>query len=178
MNEPHRKDELIAALRQTGDAITTYFSALPRERFFAGTEKAWSAAHHLQHLTQSNRPVAMGLGLPKLLLKIAVLGKAPQASRSYGEVRGLYRAALAAGRAQATGRYAPRLETDQQAQVVQDFAAAAESVAAAAERWSEDDLDAHAMPHPVLGQLSAREMLFFTLYHNSHHLEGVRARSG
>ena len=176
MTEPYRKDELIAALRQMNTAIVAYFSALPSERFFAGSEDVWSAAHHLQHLTQSNKPVAMGLGVPKMLRKIVALGKSPQTSRSYSEIRELYRAALATGKVQATGRYAPRLETQHQPSIIQTFTEAAESVAASTEKWSEDNLDEYAMPHPVLGQLSVREILFFTLYHNSHHLEGVRGK--
>jgi hypothetical protein len=36
--------------------------------------------------------------------------------------------------------------------------------------WSEDDLDNHRLPHPLLGKLTVREMLFFTLYHIQHHM--------
>jgi hypothetical protein len=37
------------------------------------------------------------------------------------------------------------------------------------ERWSEAELDAYRLPHPLLGRLSVREMMFFTLLHNRHH---------
>ncbi|TAH05038.1 MAG: DinB family protein [Sphingobacteriales bacterium] len=35
--------------------------------------------------------------------------------------------------------------------------------------WSDEDLDTYNCPHPVLGKISAREMLFFTIYHIRHH---------
>lgn len=40
--------------------------------------------------------------------------------------------------------------------------------------WTDTDLDARSMPHPVLGTLSVREALHFTRYHNLHHLRGVQ----
>ena len=49
------------------------------------------------------------------------------------------------------------------------FAALADSV----ETWTEHDLDACGMPHPILGVLSVREMLLFELYHNTHHERGI-----
>jgi hypothetical protein len=48
----------------------------------------------------------------------------------------------------------------------------------AVEGWSERALDRFRLPHPALGQLTVREMLHFTLYHNLHHVENVAARLG
>jgi hypothetical protein len=35
--------------------------------------------------------------------------------------------------------------------------------------YSEDELDQYILPHPLLGKLTLREMLFFTIYHVKHH---------
>lgn len=35
--------------------------------------------------------------------------------------------------------------------------------------WTDEDLDTYNCPHPVLGKISAREMLYFTIYHIRHH---------
>ena len=37
------------------------------------------------------------------------------------------------------------------------------------ELFSEQDLDSHILPHPLLGKLTFREMLYFTIYHVQHH---------
>jgi hypothetical protein len=42
--------------------------------------------------------------------------------------------------------------------------------------WSEIDLDRYRLPHPLLGKLTVREMLFFTLQHLAHHASKVEAR--
>ncbi|MCP5097860.1 MAG: DinB family protein, partial [Chloroflexi bacterium] len=41
-------------------------------------------------------------------------------------------------------------------------------------KWSEKDLDNLMLPHPLLGNMTVREMLFFTLYHNMHHVNDVQ----
>ena len=38
------------------------------------------------------------------------------------------------------------------------------------EAWSESDLDTYVLPHPLLENLTSREMLFFTLCHNQRHM--------
>ncbi|MFD1732536.1 hypothetical protein ACFSC4_17950 [Deinococcus malanensis] len=40
--------------------------------------------------------------------------------------------------------------------------------------WPDHELDARSMPHPVLDMLTVREMLYFTIEHNLHHLRGCR----
>lgn len=36
-------------------------------------------------------------------------------------------------------------------------------------KWSEADLDAYILPHPLLGKVTIREMMMFTVYHVGHH---------
>jgi len=37
------------------------------------------------------------------------------------------------------------------------------------DRFSETQLDQLILPHPLLGKLTLREMLYFTIYHVQHH---------
>jgi hypothetical protein len=39
------------------------------------------------------------------------------------------------------------------------------------EMWSDDELSAHICPHPVLGRISVREMLYFTIFHCETHIK-------
>jgi uncharacterized damage-inducible protein DinB len=58
-------------------------------------------------------------------------------------------------------------------------AASIEALTARVAKWSEANMDYHVLPHPLLGPLSVREMLFFTVYHNTHHVLNVqRLRAG
>ncbi|MFC6661951.1 DinB family protein [Deinococcus multiflagellatus] len=55
------------------------------------------------------------------------------------------------------------------------YVAAATRVRAALAGWSDAALDRCALPHDLLGRVSARELLFFTVYHDHHHLRGAHA---
>ncbi len=48
---------------------------------------------------------------------------------------------------------------------------------AAMDRWRDSDLDRLRLPHPLLGKLTVREMLYFTLYHNAHHARRIVERA-
>jgi fumarate reductase subunit D len=42
------------------------------------------------------------------------------------------------------------------------------------EEFSEQQLDLHRLPHPLLGKISIREMMYFTMYHAEHHMEKAK----
>ncbi len=170
--------DLSGELRRAGQEAATYFGFLPPAIYFAGSDEHWSPAHHARHLTLSNRPLIQALRLPRLAL-LAVGGKAEngRVGRDFATMRETYLAALKAG-ARASGRFLPTLEGSQdaagQAAGVAELRESAEGLSGAAARWPDADLDGLTLPHPVLGKLTLREMLYFAVYHHSHHLEGVR----
>lgn len=178
--DPHTRDELAAALDGVAREVGAFFAALPPAVFAARpSAQAWSPGEHLAHLVLSHRPVAMALGLPRLLLRLR-FGSARRASTSYSELRDRYRATLAAG-GRAMGEYVPRpASTDDpaeaQRQTVDRWHRAASAVVTKLRGWDEASLDRLVLPHPLLGRLTVREILLFTLYHDRHHLDAVRGR--
>ena len=101
-------------------------------------------------------------------------------SRGYAEMKDVYLARLAQGAS--AGRFAPapaRESSDAERDRIMGFhAAAIDHLGASIARWPERALDARRLPHPLLGPITVREMLFFTLYHNRHHVESVQRRRG
>ncbi len=43
-------------------------------------------------------------------------------------------------------------------------------------KWNDRNPDRTLLPHPLLGKLTVREMLYFTIYHVEHHLNILRER--
>jgi len=41
------------------------------------------------------------------------------------------------------------------------------------ENWTEERLDKFVVPHPALGLITTRELLFFQIFHSNHHLEQI-----
>ena len=163
---------LISELKDSNQRVLTWFRNIPTAAFFAREGEAWSAAQNLDHLIRSHKPIALALKLPRLSLK-AMFGSADQPSRSYEAVCNLYRAKLAEG-AVASGRYIPDLDIPDdpdsaKRDLVSKFSRVSADLVSATDRWSDADLDEHLLPHPLIGKLTIREMLYFTIYHNLRH---------
>jgi uncharacterized damage-inducible protein DinB len=42
------------------------------------------------------------------------------------------------------------------------------------DKISEEDLDKHILPHPLIGKTTIREILYFTIYHVQHHQKAIK----
>jgi hypothetical protein len=144
--------------------------------FFSGDDRAWGPAHHLAHVTRSHSLVG------RALRDSSVLPAHPSGrSRTLAEMRATYRTGLVAAAPQLATRnpIPPVMEPGITRERLADaYGTEAESLRAALADWSEEPLDARAMRHPILGILTAREMLFFIHIHDRHHLENVRGKLG
>lgn len=182
LERPETRDAITRALARLHEESGHYWASLPTERFLAPIGDAWSPADHVRHLTISVRAVTRGLELPRVLVWL-VFGPARAPSRSYDALREIYRGVLARGAK--AGEYTPRplpsagsgqaFPIDDaeatRARIMAQHTAAVGGLVATASGWSERALDRCRLPHPLLGKLTVREMLCFTLYHNLHHVE-------
>jgi hypothetical protein len=172
---PQTREQILAALaRQETDGVA-YWNAFDTDAFFRRIGSSWSPAETVRHLSKSIRPVAKALAVPKIVLRLK-FGRPRRASLSYDDLRARYVQALAEG-GQA-GRFAPseRSEPDLSAwrvQIMNELTAASADLRRNVLRWPEQKLDRLQLPHPLIGNLTVREMLFFTLYHQRHHMEVV-----
>ena len=179
MTDPHSAEEIAAALRAVHEESVEYWRTFETPAFLAPIGSAWSPANNVRHLTKSVRAVSKGLRLPRWVLWLAFRGGSGT-SRTYTEIRETYRARLARGAT--AGRFAPAPHPPaddaaaERTHVMMRHANAVDELVGLVGRWPETALDRRRLPHPLLGLLSVREMLLFTVYHNRHHVEGVRRR--
>jgi hypothetical protein len=96
-------------------------------------------------------------------------------SRSYEELVIKYKAKLAAG-GKATSRFIPKKEISISAST-QKLTRLINSLCANLNSYSETQLDQFILPHPLLGKLTLREMLYFTIYHVQHHFDQVKSNT-
>ncbi|MBL7963547.1 MAG: DinB family protein [Flavobacteriales bacterium] len=162
------RPEIGAALLQHHEAFIARVLELPMSQRAGSRNGKWTPAQHMEHILRAVRPVAMALLIPKWFLRwrIGVPNRPP---RDYEGLVQRYKEKLAAG-GRASGRFVPPAVP---ARDVESIASSVNrSVALLARRvnnWSEQDLDSVLLPHPLLGKITVREMLFFTIYHVQHH---------
>lgn len=178
MIQINTKSELLVALNDSNQRAEAWFLAIPPDDFFARQGEVWSPSDNVDHMIKAVKPVAKALKLPKITLQ-AMFGKPEKPSMTYEELCRVYRDEIARG-AKASGRYLPNQETpkdDAQAKkqaLLEQLSKANQELLAVIEKWDDDELDGYLLPHPLIGKLTIREMIFFTIYHNLRHasLEG------
>ena len=141
---------------------------MPGHKRTASRNGKWTPAQHLEHILRAVRPVAIALLVPKWFLRWR-FGKPNRIPRTYDELVQRYKERLAEG-GKASGRFVPpAVPADQVERMTVSLSSLAHTLTQRVRTWTEDDLDSVLLPHPLLGKLTVREMLFFTVYHVQHH---------
>ncbi|MCK6616894.1 MAG: DinB family protein [Cyclobacteriaceae bacterium] len=169
------KDEIIKELNNEVLLAATFFKSLPKEKFFTRPlAEKWSPAENAEHLALSVKPLILAFSLPRFALRLT-FGKPNRPGRTYDQVVEKYKAKLAAG-GKASGPFIPKklAMRDNTEAVIQQFTDAYKRFASRLNSWADEQLDRYLLPHPLLGKLTLREMLYFTIYHVSHHHSLVR----
>jgi len=159
------------------DAVCAWIATQPNDRFEHGPEGRWTMGQHLDHLIRSARPLTIALRLPKPALVIS-FGASTTMSRSYDEIAAEYEGKLKDG-AGASGRFVPKpVRVNDKPILLRRYQQEADRLSLVIKKWDEESLDSYALPHPILGKLTVREMLYFTIHHNRHHLETLKRDYG
>jgi hypothetical protein len=145
---------------------------LPKEQWQISYNNKWSAAQQLDHIVKSVSPVKLALSLPAFILKL-VFGKANRESKSYDELVVKYKIKLSAG-GRASGKFVPPPKTDSVESLSTKLKEVVHALATKIDSFSEEQLDHLILPHPLLGKLTLREMLYFTIYHVQHHHHQIK----
>ena len=155
-------------LYESHHSFIDYLNSLSVEAFLQNKHEKWSPAQQLQHIYLGIRPVRQILSLPNFFIQL-FWGKANRDSKSYDQLVTKYLLKLENG-GRATGRFIPKtisfeLAQQRKKQVLQEL----EKLSNGIDKLTEDKLDQCVLPHPLLGRLTIREMLYFLIYHVKHH---------
>ena len=183
MSDPVSKAEVIEQLRFVQQQVSAAVEPLSEAQFYRGTAEAWSACDYLKHLLLSNKPIAKALNLPPEQLERR-FGQSPRPSMSFAELGDAYQARLDQGvRAEdydlvvpATYRFPEGVE-DVQQYLVQSWNETHDKLVSGLQNWDEAALDRCQVLHPAIGVITMREMLFFTIYHNTLHWRDIEFAS-
>ncbi|MCU0481229.1 MAG: DinB family protein [Anaerolineae bacterium] len=175
----YTKDQIIAELRKIHQFVRQTVSDMPEANLFAGTAENWSPADYLKHLIIANKPFAKGLLMPREQME-SLFGKSETGSMTYEELVAIYQKLIAEGlRAELAPSITPvsyRMPegvTDVKTYLLETWDDANRRIETALEGWSEADLDVYKIPHPAIGVITVREMLYFTMYHNGLHGDDI-----
>lgn len=167
------KDDLQKAYVAACQEAVDFFTSLSDDEFNENPPGKWSAGENFEHLFVSTYPVAKALGYPKLTF--VAFGSRNDGSKTYDELVAFYESKLQEG-AKASPKFSPKAEKATKEVLVSKWKKSTDTFVKNLERWTEADLDKYQLPHPILGKLTMREMIFFTIHHIGHHHQIVKAR--
>jgi hypothetical protein len=164
------KKELKKKLLENHKSFIQFVIGLTSDEFSKSNNEKWTAGQQLEHIFLGVKPVRQILSLPKFLIKL-ICGQANRKSKNYDELVKKYQHKLENG-GRATGRFIPKsVDIDRGQKLTTKLTNEVEKLCAKLDKYSESELDKYILPHPLLGKLTLREMLFFTIYHVEHHEE-------
>ena len=180
LGSPFTRAEIVPALSAEIKAVHTYFADIPEDQFFNAPAGVWSPADNLVHLIKAVSPITKGLKLPKIALRLR-FGKVKHDSKSFEAVRHRYVDGVLADGGEAGPPYLPEVKETSSAErtrILAKWQSMDAALRAGLKGWSDRDLDNYQVVHPLIGPMTVREILLFTLYHNMHHVNDVRRLLG
>lgn len=162
------REEIIQQLKTHHQAFTKYMLVLSEEDFTRNIEGKWTAAQQFEHIHLSTKPLKMALKLPAWFLKWYI-GKANRPSKSYEELVAKYKLKLEQGGRAGKGFIPKGINVHERQTLANTLNKTIESICKSLNKYSENELDSLILPHPLLGKLTLREMMYFTVHHVQHH---------
>lgn len=162
-------------LDQTRVAFTEIAALLNNhsdEQLLQAPEGKWHCLQQAKHLVISQKATLLAYKIPGFAVGLVYGKRAGGVSRGYDEIVEAYLGHLNNG-AKAPAEYVPKGGIDK-ARLIDSFNKVGEDYLVAVATKTERELDTLQVKHPLLGKLTLRELAYFTLYHNKHHLKSMQ----
>lgn len=164
------KQSIQASIRDAFDSVVRKVEGLSEERAFQHVIiDKWSIAEQLIHLNVAAQALGTALGMPKIAIR--AFGSSDKGSRSYDELVAFYKEKLKD--IPPTTGFEPERRGKSWDEIRDKWSSMSALYEKNIDRWSEKELDKRQLPHPLMGKITLREMLFFTHYHTLHHGEKI-----
>lgn len=166
---PSTKTEIIEGINHHHQALLGFISALDESSFSFSWKGKWTPDQQLEHITKSVAPVVLALRVPRFFLKYK-FGVTNRPSRTYDELVARYHKALEGLTEAAPKEFSPeKVSYNQREKKFAAYNSVVNKLAKHAAKCNDKELDYYVVPHPLMGRVTLREILFFCVYHVHHH---------
>jgi hypothetical protein len=128
----------------------------------------WSVAQNVEHINLTLSRPSQFLSLPKTDIETN-FGLSNRTSISYEAFVKTYQKALTNG-VKSPAPFVPEFNLDSNIEeLIATGKQTVEKFISNLQNWSEEELDRYQCPHPALGKITVKEMLYFTIFHVQYH---------
>lgn len=162
------QEQIIIELNGAYTRFNQFINSLTEPELLFSYEHKWNALQQLQHIVLCVAPLVHLSGMPAETIA-QQFGRVSKEGRSYDTLLQEYVEKLAEG-GKAPERFLPEIVSpDQKISLNNKLAGMIQELVKRIGNFNEQELDTLAIPHPLLGVLSFREMLYNAIYHVQHH---------
>ncbi len=166
MNKQQIADQLV----EKHAAFTNYISELPAADYSFSYNEKWTAGQQLEHIVLCVKPLVQVFSMEKSAIA-QTFGREERPGRSQEQMFNAYKEKLSEG-GKAPARFVPDVNaTPQRNELSEKLAKLISELCSKLESFTDEELDSLLIPHPLLGNLTLREMLFNAIHHVDHHYE-------
>lgn len=165
-----KKAEIINIINEKVDNLLDWLEDHDDIQFeISNRPNKWTTGQHVDHLIKSMTHLATAFTLPKFFLKYK-FGTNNRNERTYKETYDRYIHTLATENIVPGKRYQPAIiKNDQKKSKLLELDCARKKIISKIKKYSEKDMSTYLIPHPAIGRLTIREILYFTAFHAEHH---------
>ena len=176
----HSKQEIIEAYKSIWQEVEDAVTSVNTDQFVAKPDdKVWSIAEEFDHVLKSASAMCSALKNKPLLLKWK-FGKPNRPLRTYDEAFNRYKEKLAMVNGKAVAPSPFRSEENKafdRGDMLNHWNLTLNKFDKRINNWNDKNLDKVLLPHPLLGKMMVRELLYFTHFHTDHHLKSLTKKA-
>ena len=168
------KEDIIEKLGTSATEIVDWMNIQPDENFVKGPVNKWDASQHLDHLYRIVVMINKALRLPKFILRWR-FGKPNRKGRDYDTIVAKYQHKLKNLSPTRKPPGAKKHTIADKSVLINEFELQIQRLQKGLNKWTEEELDKYLFPHPLLGKMTVRELMMWTVYHHYHHLNNLKS---
>lgn len=162
------REIIITKINENHNSFMDYLSNLSKKEFEFSIGEKWTAGQQLEHIILVMKAILSVFSTDKLIIG-QNFGSTVRQNRTYEALQNDSNKKLAEG-GKAPSRFLPETITiNQREPLIEKLAFLVEELGLKIKTFSESELDSLLIPHPLLGNLTLREMLYNTADHVEHH---------
>lgn len=164
------KQTILQLINDNYHSFADYINDLTADEYSFSYKNKWTAAQQLEHIVLCLSPLVQVFSMDKPMIE-QYFGKTEREGQDYETLLTAYKEKLNEG-GKAPKQYVPDNEIQNQKEMlIGKLVHLVKALCLKIETFSDHELDTLLIPHPLLGKLTLREMLYNAIYHVEHHKE-------
>ena len=167
------KQTIIDALTVNYHSFIDYINGLTVEECSFNYQGKWTAGQQLNHIVLCIKPLVQVFSMDKPAIA-QTFGVADRPGITYDALLTNYKEKIKEG-GKAPERFVPATVSPNQRELLSEtLKKLTIELCSKIDSFTEQELDSLCIPHPLLGKLTLREMLYNAIYHVEHHQEQAK----